>query len=679
MDQQAQDELFNKGFQELQAKLHSSGREREISGKFGKLKTDEERVAFVLALEDFNEVFPIAKIAKPGKSSSLAVNLRNEGNAFFKRCCDQDALRKYSESVAFSPTHTEGNQELALAYANRSAVLFHLKQYSQCLMDIRLSLEAGYPINLQYKLYDRQGKCHLLLGQTTEAEARFNLALGSLEKAKLDNKKIDTWVRDLGRNIKKCEKIQDGIEAVEDTNKARDEGTKQDVPGFAEESHQKYASLTLACKVAYTPEQGRYLVANRDIKPGEVILVEKPYASVLLPDRYSTHCHHCFSRCLAPVPCSNCPVARYCSPTCSEASWNSYHQYECQTLGILHKSGVGKFGHLAFRAIAVSNLQFLLEFREISSTSPGVNSPVSTEHEGCNKNGQYLPDDYNAIYHLVTHDSDRAVHDLFHRAVMAVFLYKCLERSHFFDHKDTAAEGLGIDTFVTGLLLSHLQLLPCNAHEISELEYNRDSVAESVPLEIGAGIYATLSLFNHSCDPTVNRNFYSDQCVVRAIKTIKEGAEVSDNYGAVYAVQTKAVRQEKLKWQYYFECGCHPCAKDWPLYPDIEHQHPVWQCDDCSKPLPREPLGEGSLQCPSCLTQQNLLKKKGTLEESQLLADRAFEDLLKGDVQSVLPVFLTHLEVMDSLVVLPWRNYNNCQEAIKQCYSILGNCYTAGQ
>ena len=47
---------------------------------------------------------------------------------------------------------------------NRSVVLFNLCEYENCLSDISAALHFGYPENLQYKIYERQGKCQQALG-----------------------------------------------------------------------------------------------------------------------------------------------------------------------------------------------------------------------------------------------------------------------------------------------------------------------------------------------------------------------------------------------------------------------------------------------------------------------------------------------------------------------------------
>ena len=62
-----------------------------------------------------------------------------------------------------------------------------------------------------------------------------------------------------------------------------------------------------------------------------------------------------------------------------------------------------------------------------------------------------------------------------------------------------------------GILLTHLQNLPCNAHEIAEIEVPSGSVKDSVQSEIGAASYGTLSLINHSCDPNVVRHYHSSR------------------------------------------------------------------------------------------------------------------------------------------------------------------------
>jgi hypothetical protein len=229
---------------------------------------------------------------------------------------------------------------------------------------------------------------------------------------------------------------------------------------------------------------------------------------------------------------------------------------------------------------------------------------------------------------------------------------------------------LETQAFIAGLMLSHLQSYPCNAHEVPELYLDPSSVDLSMPNELGAGIYSTLSLFNHSCDPAVNRNFYGDTCVVRAIRTIHKGEQVSDNYGALYPTQSLQERMEKLQPQYFFACECVACTCKWPLYQNINIESPKWKCANCLNELK-----DGVNECCGDVYDTN--EMRNTFSASELRFRSAFEDLLACRVQSALPVFLQHLALIQKMIVLPWRQFNDCQEALKQCFSMMGNCNTA--
>lgn len=115
--------------------------------------------------------------------------------------------------------HTEApNRELALAYGNRSAVLFELQQYEDSLLDIKRALNSGYPKELQDKLSQRKSKC-----------------LSAL------------------RSGKQKEKLVSYFPSTD----------KVVVPST------KITGASAALKLSYTPEKGRCMVAKRDIRPGK--------------------------------------------------------------------------------------------------------------------------------------------------------------------------------------------------------------------------------------------------------------------------------------------------------------------------------------------------------------------------------------------------------------------------
>lgn len=693
--------LFQEWFSTISSILKQSGRLKEISSQFGKLRSDEDRVSFGLSLACVHDVMTMKPSFKP-KSATESTKLRNEGNKLYQKNRYHEALKVYSRSILSAPFDSNG-RELSLAFANSSAVLFHLKDYSQCLQGIQPALSHNYPEELRYKLFDRQGKCFIELGNNDKALECFNKAKQALNDSKLDYSKKEIWSKDLEKEICECQRKEIHKSEMPGDHASSNESflkRRFELPQLTHGSSSKFLSASCAFDVAASQVTGRHPVATRDVYVGDILVIEKPFASVLLPRHLETHCYHCLRRATnIPIPCCQCSTVRYCSEACAKQSWDSCHSIECQYLDLIHQAGLGGNDLLALRIVAKAGYKCLMNFRQ--KLQQGLCN-VSGRDSGCREEGTYNSEDYLPIYCLVTHSDDRSMSDLFRRTMISVFLLKILQGGGFFDGEACSQNDLA---FIGSLILRHLQSNPCNAHEVSELQLNLNSVATSETDEIAAGIYATLSLFNHCCDPSVTRNFYGDTCVVRAIKNIPKGQEISDNYGSLCALSVKAERHEKLRSQYYFTCHCVACEEDFPLYSDIPiTASRVFKCEKCRTPLRQatgcaadhvrghvanhgaSPVaghmssstkgGEQSAECPKCQHTYNLSEMRATLNASEDLYQKAMDSLLlKADAEGNVAVLEAHLRLLEKMVCRPWKDFNNCQEAIKQCYSIMGNCH----
>ena len=168
----------------------------------------------------------------------------------------------------------------------RSASLFHLKKYKECLEDIKLAFENKYPEELQYKLFDRKGNCFLELGNQSEAIANFKFAQDFLAKASLNDKARASWTKTLAKQLDRCQVV--GSESKSDQD------APQRIPKLTGASNLTHPNCSDAVRIKYNNVVGRYVVADQDIKVGDVIMVEKPFASVLFESFHKTHCYHCF-------------------------------------------------------------------------------------------------------------------------------------------------------------------------------------------------------------------------------------------------------------------------------------------------------------------------------------------------------------------------------------------------
>lgn len=158
------------------------------------------------------------------KSNKIAEILRNEGNLFYKDKNFHDALIKYNESLCFSEID---NENLGLAFANRSAICLELKKFEKCLKNIKLARQHNYPKSSQEVLDTREKKC---------------LELNKRSKGN-DGKKL---FRLSYKPNKSIPYIIDGLEM---------------------RTNDKY---------------GRHIVTNKDLHVGDIVAIEKPFCSILL-------------------------------------------------------------------------------------------------------------------------------------------------------------------------------------------------------------------------------------------------------------------------------------------------------------------------------------------------------------------------------------------------------------
>lgn len=287
---------------------------------------------------------------------------------------------------------------------------------------------------------------------------------------------------------KKCEALESIIEEPYEA-----------IPKIDEKNSQ--ISCAANCiEVKESRNLGRHVIATRDIKPGEILAVERPFVLVSV-NQTLNHCHECISLCYNLIPCQNCTHVMYCGEICRDEAWKSYHQYECPILETCKALELDKLKMLPLKIalIVKDNLSDYI------------------------KDTKYRSDRYKEIHNLVANTEMRSISDLFERSVAASIIFNLVKNhTNFFNSQKSE------NTFKE-LLLLHMQTGPCNFHEITELTPKMNGTYE--PEEIASGAYSFLSLLNHSCSPNVTRFCYGSTLVLRAIQSIKKGEQCFDNYG----------------------------------------------------------------------------------------------------------------------------------------------------
>ncbi|XP_064088529.1 uncharacterized protein LOC135202954 isoform X2 [Macrobrachium nipponense] len=257
-----------------------------------------------------NKQFDCKALEESGKSEETANMLRLLGNESYKAQNYAEALSFYNQSIVAAPHPVLSNVKIEEAddgefgfpridparyggvavgkcsalgkgFANRSAVMLDIGEYEKCLADIARALEYGYPEELRPKLEARRLKCQ-------ESQRK--------EKISYDTRRSFVDERLESSTLKECLRQEKLYQA----------GKPPALPPVLKDPNPCIPACSSAVKVSYWPNKGRGLVAARDIKPGEILGVERSFAVGVGQNMLLKCCSTCGVPCVNPLPCPGC-------------------------------------------------------------------------------------------------------------------------------------------------------------------------------------------------------------------------------------------------------------------------------------------------------------------------------------------------------------------------------------
>lgn len=223
--------------------------------KLSSAKTARQKFAVTMAHMKIKGLLP-KEIIPNRRNADLATILRNIGNEHFMAKRYLMAVENYTKSLMNSNLDSVC---YAYALANRSAALFHMGLYEDCLKDIGRAVESGvYPVDLRYKLSERVGNAHRMLGNGELAIKHFSeCLLIHLDKSTMSKEKKCNFKTQILDAMKESEGI---VRPTPSDNMLVDEltgGKNENIPSFS-----KYL------EIKSSEDMGRGVYATHDINPG---------------------------------------------------------------------------------------------------------------------------------------------------------------------------------------------------------------------------------------------------------------------------------------------------------------------------------------------------------------------------------------------------------------------------
>ncbi|XP_046753146.1 SET and MYND domain-containing protein 4-like [Diprion similis] len=512
-----------------------------LFSRFSTLKTENERfeIALKTVIKHHTNIFNTECLQKDLDRSII---LRNTGNHSFASGQYYTAVKQYTESIVCA---LDSSEELALAYANRSAALFKINKYSDCVEDIDRALNLKYPDRLKIKLYKRKELSLAALGRPG-IDTSCQDTLNSLKKMDLQEDEKD----------KSKNKLPE-LSSVPSVSKSP-ANVPRHLPPTLLTSNPNIPSASDAVTIKFSRKFGRHLVATRKIKPGEILILEKPYCSRLVLRNVYTHCSYCLHASWNMIPCQYCINVAYCSERCRNKAWDDYHEVECSVVGLLLGYGFNNILWLSLR-MAITATEKGTKLDALKHELKTIDNSTDPCTKGYCDNGKFCSDKYHSIYSLTDNIDKCSAENLIVRPLWAAITVCTLaSESRMFGKKlsiNTLANNQDV-IFVGKLILKNIHTLIINTQTFGPPRNSENK-------DLGHAVMAVSSLLNHSCDANTIKQWYADCMATYAVYPIEQGEQVFTNYGPRFDLMDKRERQGHLN-RWHINCDCLPCANDWP-------------------------------------------------------------------------------------------------------------------
>uniref|UniRef100_A0A8D1L8Q0 Histone-lysine N-methyltransferase SMYD3 n=1 Tax=Sus scrofa TaxID=9823 RepID=A0A8D1L8Q0_PIG len=227
-----------------------------------------------------------------------------------------------------------------------------------------------------------------------------------------------------------------------------------------------------------TADRGNGLRALARLRPGELLFRSDPLAYTVCKGSRGVVCDRCLLGKEKLMRCSQCRVAKYCSAKCQKKAWQD-HKRECKCLKSCKPryppDSVRLLGRVIFKLMeeTPSESEKLYSFYDLESN---MNKLTEEKKEGL-------------------------------RQLVLTF-------QHFMREEIQDASQLppSFDIFEA------FAKVICNSFTICNAEMQ----------EVGVGLYPSMSLLNHSCDPNCSIVFNGPHLLLRAVRDIEAGEEDAD-------------------------------------------------------------------------------------------------------------------------------------------------------
>lgn len=446
--------------------------EAPIKKDFAELKSDASRVNFVYDLLTFRDLLPQPHWLTIPKNSKVCLTSVEQARNYAQIKDNLNALKAYNKALCFA----SDGQTKAEIYRARSQIYWSMNYYMFCVENIDLALNGNWSDLLKEKMQKRKTECLDLIKNGKDEFVNF----GNAETS------------DVQLSYAASKTIPCAVECL---------------------------------SIGQNKSFGKHIFTRKDLHPGDVLMIEKPFSAVLNKNSTYSHCTHCLKNNFFNLkPCLYTTSAMFCSDKCYNEAWTRYYQFE-------HKIMHGIYEILDCEVVAHALRLTLKSFTMLDQPESLLAFIKLMKQNPKNKNGVNLKSSEEAktffeIYQKLTHANCVSIEGNLEDSTYVAIAYYMVLQTQMIEMLRNAE----IQDLFKEIMMKLIKILQINGQETSNTLMEVKGTVE--PHVNGNGIFLIQSLLNHSCVPNVTRVALPNgaNCVI-AIRPITGLSQLFDSYG----------------------------------------------------------------------------------------------------------------------------------------------------
>ncbi|EGG23469.1 SET domain-containing protein [Cavenderia fasciculata] len=348
-------------------------------------------------------------------------------------------------------------------------------------------------------------------------------------------------------------------------------------------------------EIKYTENEGRYVVASRDLEAGETILLARSYVSIASDNVKKNVCNHClqYSPSTLVERCSGCRQVYWCDTYCYLSNRDIHKHYECKYFKNFNKDYLNQQSTATTSATSQSSsstssstsssqpplaykfddddwteirmlVAILSRFIAIKYLGVGELKAEMPTIQGMTLNfaDSTLQDVLSLVENKITESNNKAACKLINLIERYVTLLikdvhqpqdhtNKKKRQQQQEESQVQLQQPKLNEQQLDEIISMIRPITC------KIRCNQFGIWSKKDKCLGVSVTPIASYFNHSCCPNIVDVRGTTLLEFKALHFIPKGSQLCISY--LDLDQTTDSRQDYLIYSYYFKCGCKRC------------------------------------------------------------------------------------------------------------------------